>query len=161
MEEKIIERNVSEIPTKESNSIDLSLYHNKTVKIAKVHEVEVQDLYPNGEYNPKSVLTTHKIKIETEPLRELDEGNNFTDKPLVFKDDKGNENPITRRHYFGLSLDDDGNWFISKHPNAKLWKFMQNFKVTDPKQLEGKYVKLVWIPSSNPEEDTGKLRILV
>jgi len=162
MEEKIIERNISEIPKKESNAFDPNKYHNKSVKIAKVQEVEVTDFYPNGSYDDKSTATTHKIKIETEPLHELDEGGNFTDKILTFKDEVKNvEVPITRRHYFGLSIDENGNWFISKHPNAKLWAFMKLHKVEDPTALIGKYAKLVAIPSTNPEDDSTKLRILV
>ena len=164
MNDKIIERDLDEIDSVTPKPMfDVSAYEGKRVKIADVKELEVIDYY-NGEggtYNPNSTDKKHIISITTESLKKVDEGGNFTSELYTYHDELSNtDKTVSVDARLGLKFEKDKKtWVISKHPKAKLWKFMRKLGVEKLSELKGKFVTLTSEPSSNPEDDRSYLRI--
>jgi hypothetical protein len=166
MNEKIIERNLDEIPAVTPKpSFDALAYEGKRVKIAEVKELEVIDFYtgPKGTYNDKSTETKHVILIATEPLKRIDEGGNFTEELYKYYDTlSASEKTVSVEARLGLKYDvEKKEWIISKHPKAKLWKFMKKLGAEKLSELKNKYVTLTAQASDNPEDDRNYLRIVI
>lgn len=164
MEAKIIERNLDDIEAvTPKSSFDALAYEGKRVKIADVKELEVPDFYTGdgGSYNENSTAKKHVILITTEPLKKLDAEGNFTNELYTYFDDVAEvEKNVTVTVKLGLKYDvTNSKWIISKHPKAKLWKFMRKMGVEKLSALKGKLVTLTAEPSSNPEDDRSYLRI--
>jgi hypothetical protein len=149
-----------------TNMFDATKYEGKKVRIGKVEKLHVLDLYPDGVYDPQSQEMKWAIKITTEPLKELDENGNFTDKIVTFKDKEGNVQPKIIWHSFNLQkmIDEKTHaekWVISKHPKASLWAFMRKMGVTavaelGPHQKMGVDGKPVFGPDGKPVMVEGK-----
>ena len=154
---------IDDIPVVDkAQGFDASKYEGRRVKIAKVEEIEVIDFYPDGEtYNPNSTEKVHKIEIETEPLREIDDKGNFTDKVLSFMKADGSEKKVTVNARFALQKDDKGIWVISKHPKAQLWAFMRKMGAIKLSDLTNNLVTLTVQPSKKPGDDRKFLRIVI
>jgi hypothetical protein len=173
MGETIIERDLDAIVTKTPKpTFDANAYEGRKVKIDKVEEIETINHFvrwnpelkvweSTDKYNSESTKKVHGIKITTEPLKKIDEGGNFSNELYEFKDDvTGDVKHIQITEMF--SLKQDGNdWVISKHPKAKLWKFMRKMGIEKLSELKGKYVTLKTEASNNSEDDRSYLRIIV
>jgi len=147
------------------SGFDSVAYEGKRVKIARVEKIQVINKYtgPNGAYNAaETEAKTWKIEIETESLPKLDADGNFTTDLYVYHDElEGKDKHITVTARFGLSQDEAGEWVISKHPKAKLWKFMRKMGVEKLSQLLGKHVTLITEPSTDQSDDRSYLRIAI
>jgi len=162
----VIDRNLDEIEkSMPKSSFDALVYEGKRIKIDKVMELEVPDLYTGegGTYNSASTATKHVISIVTESLPKLNDKGEVTEELYKYFDELSNiEKTITVDIRLGLKLDKATNkWVISKHPKAKLWKFMRKMGVEKLSELKGKYVTLITEPSSDPTDDRNYLRISI
>jgi hypothetical protein len=172
-QEKIIERDLDNIPTKVPKlTFDASAYEGKKVQIDKVEEIEAIDRFvkwnpetktweSTDKPNPESTKKIHQIKVTTKPLKKVNEDGTYSDELYEFKDDvSGEVKHIQLSETFNLK-EDNGNWIISKHPKAKLWKFMRKMGVEKLSELKDKYVTLKTEPSNNPNDDREYLRIIL
>ena len=143
--------------------VDFSAYEGKRLKIAKVEEIEDIDHYPDGKtYNAASTEKAHFMVITTEPLKELDEKGNFTDKVLEFTNIEGTSKKVEVTQRFNLQYDEgEEQWVISQHAKCKLWNFMKKMKANKPSDLINQLVTLTLAPSKKPGDDRAFLRIVV
>ena len=165
-ESTVVDRNLDEIEkSMPKASFDTLSYEGKRVKIDKVMELEVTDFYAGegGTYDTNSIAKKHVISVVTEPLPKLDDKGEVTETLYRYFDEVANaEKTVTVDIRLGLKLDKTTDmWVISKHPKAKLWKFMRKMGVEKLSELKGKFVTLTAEPSSNPDDDRSYLRIAI
>jgi hypothetical protein len=117
-------------------------YEGKKVLIGDIKIKEETDHYHGGKvYDATSTEKMFRVYIYTEPIKELDEKGNFTDKILQYDKD-GVMTPVTVHVRFNLGKDAEGKPEISKHPKADLWKFMRKHGAATLPELKGKLVML-------------------
>ena len=148
-----------------SSGFDSSVFEGQRIPIAKVEIKEVIDKYPNGEYNSESTEKKKVVEITTATLKEahkkVDDGNvTFGPEEVLFPQEDGSTKPLVVTHRFNLQKK-EGNWVISKHPKAALWKFMRKMEVESAKDLLNKIVTITTTPSKNAEDEKRYLSIVV
>ena len=161
---------------------DGRLYEGKRIRIAKVSKIWDVNTFPDGKnYNPNSTEMMWKVLIETEPLKELDKNENFTDKLVEFKDKNGNIKNVTVSLTLNLQnqLDENGqivfgsykneitgqmeqrpNPVMSRHPKASAFKFCKKLGASNLSELLNKIVTLTTVPSKTEGDDRVFLRIV-
>ena len=135
-------------------SIDAEKYMGKKVKIDLIKIKKEIDHYHGGQvYDEESKETCFRVYLYTEPIRELDEAGEFTDKAISVEKE-GVKEPLRvyLRFNLGKNAEDENVPEISKHPKAACWKFMRKMGAETLEELKGKYVLLDTKPSSDPED---------
>jgi len=141
--------------------INQEAYQGKKVKIAKVEIKEEINFYPDGKtYDPKSQEKGFRLYVISEPLKVLDEEENFTDKLLEYEQD-GEIKNIAINARFNLNTGEDGKPEISKHPKGKLWAAMRKLGATKLSEMIGKFVMLDLELSKIEGDDKKYLRLAI
>lgn len=138
---------IDSIETVESApQFDAKEFDGTRVKIADIKNIVVDSHYVDGSYNSEKTVKQPMIEVTTEPVKVIDTEDGPKD--------------IIARERFTLQ-EVDGKLAISKHPKAKLWKFMRKMGVAKLSDLKGKIVTLTAEPSKDPNDDRYWLRIVV
>lgn len=134
-------------PVEPKTLFDATKYDGMRVKIAEIKQIWVDSHYVDGSYDATATVKTPFIEVVTEVVDTIGEGEG--------------KNEIRASARFTLQKDESGNLVISKHPKAKLWKFMRKMGVTTLENLKGKLVTLTTEPSKDENDDRVWLRIVV
>jgi len=177
-------KNELDVPVVDRGSgFDGKLYEGKRVKIAIVKRIWDINTFPDGQtYNANSTEMMWKVFMETEPLHELDENGNFTDKLVEYSDDKKNVKNITVSLTLNLQEEIDPNTrqvvmgsyvneitgqseqrpnpVLSRHPKASAWAFCRKMGANNLTELKDKIVTLTTVPSKTEGDDRVFLRIV-
>lgn len=152
MSENITNESDLNIPVVDAASkFDATKYINAKVRIAKVTRGTKINFYPDGKtYKADSTETMPIIEVATEVLE-----------VLTMKDGTKKDIVVTARFNLQENENPDGtkSIVISKNPKARLWKFMRLVGANTLEELKGKFVKLIGVPSKDPEDDRMFLRI--
>jgi len=167
MEETQTDDNLDNIPIVDSATelFDAAPYEGKRVKIASIKKIFVTNFYPDGKnYDANSQEKMWKVELETEPIKELDDNGEFTDKVLTYEKD-GEQKNITVTARFNLQEKTNESTgkkeiVISKHPKAKLFAFMRKMGAETLNELKGKLVTLTVVPSTIEGDDRVFLRLV-
>lgn len=133
-------------------TFDAREFEGVRTKIAEVRTIIVDSHYVDGNYTADKTTKIDVLEIETEGVTELD-----------VEDENGikSKKKITARQRFNLQRDSGNNLIFSKHPKAKLWKFMRKLGVEHINDMKGKYVTLTTEASKDDNDDRVWLRISV
>ena len=153
---------LDDVPIVEKKTRDFEAYDGKKVKIAKIEIKEEINFFPDGKtYEPESTQKCFRLYIIAEPLKELDEKGNFTDKNIEILNEDGTSKQILLHARFNLNTGADGKPEISKHPKGRCWQFMRKLGATKLSELIGKMVKIDSEPSKTEGDDRKYLRLAV
>jgi|LSQX01.1.fsa_nt_gb hypothetical protein len=167
--EKTLDLDLDLIATTEASSIDFLSYEGFRAKIEKIEIIETinkwnKPIYSeSGEitdygFNPDSTELMQQVRITTQPLpvlRRAEDGSFVATEELA---SLGENKPLTVTARFNLVKTGE-TWSISKHPKAKLWKFMRKLNAVKLSELKGKFVT---ITLSEPDKESKQwLRIVV
>lgn len=169
-EEKSPEKtnNLDDIPIVESTSMfDATKFEGMRVKVDNVEKKQVTDFFPDGStYKKDSTDMKWVVEITTEPLREIDNDGQVTDKIIEMPQEDGTHKNlrVTKRFNLQEQLNNETGKpevVISKHPKASLWKFMRKMGTDSLSGLKGKVVTLTSEPSKVEGDDRRFLSIVV
>jgi len=142
------------------SSFDAKAFEGKKVKIEKVEIARVPDNFATGSYVKETEEMKWVTKVTTEPLKELDEKGNFTDKLMEYEDQETNKKKnITVTQQFNMGESEEGKPTVIKHEKASLWKAMKKLGVTKLSELKGKEVMLDTKPSTDENDDRVFLKL--
>lgn len=152
-----------DIPMVEKASgFDAKKFEGKKVMIADILVKEETNFYPDGQtYDENSKEKIKRVYFVSEPLHEIDEKGNVSDKLLLMPTADGGVKPVTVQARFNLQKDSSGNWVISKHPKAKLWMALKKLGCATLKEVKEKkpQVMLITEPSKVANDDRLFLRL--
>ena len=145
-------------PKKQSQNFEG--YRGKKVKIAKVEVKEEINFYPDGlHYDANATGKCFKCYLISEPLKALDENENFMDELVTFLQEDGTVKNLIVRARFGLNTGPDGKPEISKHTKGKLWAAMRKLGANTLGEIIGKIAMLDLEPSKIEGDDKKYLRL--
>ena len=153
---------LDDVPVINKKTIDAEKYQGKKVKIANVEIKEEINFYPDGKtFDAESKEKCFRLYIISEPLCELDEKGNFTDKQVAIIQEDGTNKPLIVKARFNLNTGIGGAPEISKHPKAKLWVAMRKLGALKLSEIVGKFVMIDLELSKIDGDDRKYLRLAI
>ena len=147
-------------------TFDANKYDGYKSKIDGVKKIEVPDYFPNGVLDRTSTAKRMVLELSTEPLKEIDDKGNLTNKEIEYLDEDGEPKKFVIRQQVALQKRVDKatgaiTWVISKHPKSKAYQLLRKKGCEKPSELVGKNVILVAEPSKTEGDDRVFLRISI